>query len=72
LVKSVWQKFFSLALFVVGFVGSQNRLNFFGKSFGKFWFGFLVRFYFLAEFLANKGFQFLRILASHFLVLAKD
>jgi hypothetical protein len=65
-------KFFSLALFVVGFVGSQNRLHFFGKSFGKFWFRFLVRFYFSEKVLANKGFQFFGFFASHYLVLAKD
>ena len=35
LVKSIWQKFFSSALFVVDFVGSQNRRIFFGKGFGK-------------------------------------
>jgi hypothetical protein len=35
LVKSLWQKFFSSVLFVVGFVGSQNQRIFFGKSFGK-------------------------------------
>ena len=34
-VKSVWQKFFSSALFVVDYVGSQNRHIFFGKGFGK-------------------------------------
>jgi len=34
-VKSIWQKFFSSALFVVDFVGSQNRRIFFGKGFGK-------------------------------------
>jgi hypothetical protein len=62
LVKSVWQKFFSSAVFVVGFVGSQNRLHFLGKSFGKFCFGFLARFYFLAKILVNKGFQFFGIL----------
>jgi hypothetical protein len=27
-----------------GFVGFLNRLDFFGKSFGKFWFGSLVKF----------------------------
>jgi len=35
LVKSIWQRFFSSALFVVDFVGSQNRRIFFGKGFGK-------------------------------------
>jgi hypothetical protein len=37
LVKSIWRKFFSSALFVVDFVGSQNRLGFVGKvsGFGK-------------------------------------
>jgi len=35
LVKSIWQKFFSSALFVVDFVSSQNRRIFFGKGFGK-------------------------------------
>jgi len=34
-VKSVWHRFFSSALFVVGCVGFQNWLDFFGKGFGK-------------------------------------
>jgi len=63
LVKSIWRKFFSSALFLVNFAGFLNRLgfvgktsslvksgfqnwvNFFCKSFGKFCFGFLVKFF---------------------------
>ncbi len=77
MVKSLWHKFFSSALFVVGFVGSQNRLgsvceisslaksgfqnrlDFFGKGFGKFYFGSFVKFF-------RKDF------GMWFLVLAKD
>jgi hypothetical protein len=31
-VKSFWRRFFSSALFVVGFAGSQHWLSFFGQS----------------------------------------
>ena len=33
LVKSVWRRFFSSVLFVVGFLGFLNWLHFFGQSF---------------------------------------
>jgi len=43
LVKSIWQKFFSSALFMVDFVGFQNRLNFFGQGFGRKGFHFVSK-----------------------------
>jgi hypothetical protein len=37
------KSFFSSAVFVVGFVGSQNRLNFFGQGFGRKGFHFVSK-----------------------------
>jgi hypothetical protein len=66
LVKSIWQKFFSSALFVVGFVGSQNWLVSCGLRFDKLCFSFGRQVFDSVCFGSVKvGFRLFGVLAKH-------